>query len=303
MVEVSRISTLGLHTTTMNNFTKLQGDLSVLQDQISSGVKGRDFEAFNGQVEQFVGLEKEVKRITQYMENNTITVSRLQTQENVLRELVDLGDKIENLMIGENPGTANNATFTTQMNQLRYAISQELNVNDAGRYLFGGTRSDVPPVIDNPSVPDPFVSGVPDDGYYQGSKDNMTSRAQDNVEFEFDVRADNPAFQKLFASMSLAKEASAAQDTQKWAKAKDLIKDAIGEIIALEADVSNRRVEVERINARHKEQKTYFASVISEIASVDTVAAASKVSIDQATLTATFQVFARISSLRLSDFL
>ncbi len=303
MTEVSQISTYALHNTTLKNFNKLQGDLSVLQDQVSSGLKGRDFEAYNGQVEQLVGLEKEVKRLKEYIENNAITTSRLQTQENALSQLIDISDSVYNLMVGENPGTQNPAVFTTQMDQLRYAIAAELNVNQGGRYLFGGTRTDLPPVIDEPEVPRPFVSGTPDDGYYQGSKKNVTSRAQDNVEFEHDARADNPAFQKLFAAMALAEEGSLEQNKSKMDAAKDMAKQATEEIIALRASVSNRRVDVDRMTAKHTQQSLYFTGVIEDIAKVDTVAAASRIAIDQATLTATFQVFARISSLRLSDFL
>ena len=303
MTEVSRISTYALHNTTINNFNKLQGDLSVLQDQVSSGLKGRDFEAYNGQVEQLVGLEKEVNRLNEYIENNAVTVSRLQTQENSLSQLIDISNSVFNLMVGENPGNANPAVFTEQMNQLRFAIADELNVNIAGRYLFGGTRTDLPPVIDEPEVPGAFVAGVPDDGYYQGSKENVTSRAQDNVEFEYEARADNPAFQKLFTAMSLAEEGSAEGDRAKMDAAKDLAQEATEEIIALQASVSSRRVDVDRITQKHTQQVLYFTGVVEDIANVDTVAAASRIAIDQATLTATFQVFARISSLRLSDFL
>ena len=39
MAEISRISTLAIHTTAISNFSKVQADLSQLQDQISSGLK------------------------------------------------------------------------------------------------------------------------------------------------------------------------------------------------------------------------------------------------------------------------
>lgn len=304
MTEISRVSTLALHTTTINNFTKVQGDLSVLQDQISSGFKGRDFEAYDGQVEQLTGLEKEVKKLQSYIENNAETVSRLTTVENAVGELVEITSSIEALMTGQNPANANDAVFQAQIIQLRFAVADELNISLEGRYLFGGTRTDVPPVIDDPSVPSTVVSGVPDDVYYQGSKQNVTARAQDNVQFDYEARADDPAFQKLFAGLSLAVESGGANtDRVKFNQAQDLVAEAKQEIIALQARVSARRVDVDRIVTRQQDTQLYFSGVLDTILNVDTIAAASRVAIDEATLTATFQVFARASSLRLSDFL
>lgn len=304
MPEISRISTLGIHNISLTNFTKVQSNLNTLQDQISSGVKGRDFEAYNGQVEQLTGLEKEVKKLNNYIDNNAETISRLRTTENALTEMIELVDDIEDLMVLQrNPANAGNIAFELQIKQLRFAVADELNINLEGRYLFGGTRTDVPPVIDDPEVPDAITPGVADDAYYQGSKQNVIVRAQDNVQLEYEARADNPAFQKLFSALSLAIKAETEGSQENIARALDLTQEALEGIIALRAKVQSERVNVERIVVRQNDTKLYFAGVIEDITKVDIVAAASRVAIDEATLTATFQVFARISALRLSDFL
>jgi flagellar hook-associated protein 3 FlgL len=303
MAEITRVSTLSIHTTTLNNFTKVQSDLATLQDQLSSGYKGRTFEAYKGQVEQLTGLEKEVKRITMYIDHNAETVSRLKTTEHSLDSIIDIADDIENLMtLRNNPTSAGNVSFDTQIKGLRLAMAKELNINVEGRYLFGGTRTDIPPVIDNP-VPEALTAGVSDDGYYQGGKENVITRVQDNVDLEYDVRADDPAFQNVFSSISLALEGDSANDQAKIRQSLDQLQAGLKEIIALRSSVQSQRTEVDRIVLRQKDTKTYFAGVIKGIAEVDQVDAASKVAIDQATLTATFQVFAKIAGLRLSDFL
>jgi flagellin-like hook-associated protein FlgL len=71
MIEISRVSTLSIHTTAVTNSSRTQASLAKLQDQLSSGLKGRTFEDYNGQVEQFVGLDKEVKRLQMYIEHNS----------------------------------------------------------------------------------------------------------------------------------------------------------------------------------------------------------------------------------------
>jgi flagellar hook-associated protein 3 FlgL len=303
MVELTRISTLSSYNTAISNFQKVQGNLATLQDQISSGKKGRDFESYTGQVEQLTGLEKEVKRLKMYQDHNAETTSRLQTTEQALDSVIDITDKIQDLMtLRNNPVSANSISFPQQLNGLRLSVAKELNVSIEGRYLFGGTRTDAPPVIDNP-VPEAFTPGTSDDAYYQGAKENVITRVQDNVDLEFDARADDPAFQKLFSAISLALKGENEKDNALIRQATNLTTEALKEIIALRSNVQSQRTEVDRITLRQKDTQLYFAGVVQEIAEVDKVDAASRVAIDQATLQATFQVYARISGLRLSDFL
>jgi flagellar hook-associated protein 3 FlgL len=292
MTEITRISTLSVHTRAINNFQKVQGDLATLQDQVSSGLKGKDYQAYTGQVEQLTGLQKEVARLKMYQDHNAETTSRLQTVEDSLDSIVDLGAKVASLMtLRNNPVSTNSISFGEQLKGLRLSLAKELNVNVEGRYLFGGTKTDVPPVIDEPLVPEAVTPGTPDDNYYRGGKENVITRVQDNVDLEYTARADDPAFQKLFTAISLSLKGDVEKDPVKLKAATDQVQAAIKDMIALRSSVQSARTEVDRITTRQKDMN------------VDQVDAASKVAIDQATLQATFQVFAKISSLRLSDFL
>ena len=304
MTEITRISTLSVYNNAIGNFQKVQSDLSILQNQVSSGLKGTNFQAYTGQVEQLTGLEKEVKRLKMYQDHNAETTSRLQTTEQSLGAIIDLGDKIASLLtLRNNPVAANSISFGEQLKGLRLSVAKELNVNVQGRYLFGGTQTDVPPVIDDPLVPEAVTPGTPDDKYYRGGKQNVITRVQDNVDLEYNTRADDPAFQKLFSAISLALKGDTDKSNDELKTATDQVQDALKDINALRAHVQSQRTEVDRITARQKDTELYYAGVSKEILNVDQVDAASKVAIDQATLQATFQVFAKISSLRLSDFL
>ncbi len=303
MSEISRIGTLAIYNNAINNSNRSKVNLANLQDQLSSGLKGRDFEAYNGQVEQLVGLEKEVKRVQMYLDNNAETSTRLTAVEKGLDQAYLVAEDAKKLFtLRNNPAFAGNPTFEIQMKAAIQNMAKELNANIAGRYLFGGTTTDTPPVIDNP-VPTSFVIGVADDGYYKGSKQNVVTRVQDGFDLEYDVRADDPAFQKYFAALSLGLEGHAQNNTEKLTKAQNMMDSSIKEINALASRVQTKRANVDNIITKQKDTKLYFTSVAGEITSADTVAVASKVAIDQATLTATFQIFSRISSLNLADFL
>jgi flagellar hook-associated protein 3 FlgL len=303
MVEISRIGTLAIYNNAISNFNRNKANQASLQDQASSGLKGRDFKTYNGQVEQFVGLEKDIKRIQMYLDNNAETTSRLTTMENSLEQTYSIAEEAKKVFTLRNNATfADSSTFEIQMQNSMLAMAKELNINVTGRYLFGGTNTELPPVIDNP-IPRPFTVGKVDERYYQGSKENIVTRIQDNIDVEYDVRADDPAFQKYFAAMWLGIEGHNEKNNEKLANAQNMLDESIKGINALVAKVQTKRTNVDNIITRQKDTKLYLSSVVKEISDADVVAVRLRVTIEQATLTATFQIFSRISSLNLSQYL
>jgi flagellar hook-associated protein 3 FlgL len=303
MVEISRIGTLAIYNNAISNFNRNKANQASLQDQASSGLKGRDFKTYNGQVEQFVGLEKDIKRIQMYLDNNAETASRLTTMENSLEQTYSIAEEAKKVFTLRNNATfADSSTFAIQMQNSMLAMAKELNVSVTGRYLFGGTNTELPPVIDNP-IPQPFTVGTVDEGYYQGSKENIVTRIQDNLDVEYDIRADDPAFQKYFAALWLGIEGHNEKNNEKLADAQNMLDESIKGINALVARVQTKRTNVDNIVTRQKDTKLYLSSVVKEISDADVVAVRLRVTIEQATLTATFQIFSRISSLNLSQYL
>jgi flagellar hook-associated protein 3 FlgL len=303
MAEITRISTLSIYNTAINNSNKQRASLANLQDQLSSGLKGRDFKAYNGQVEQLVGLEKEVKRTKMYLDNNAETVSRLTTVEKSLEQAYNIAEEAKKLFTLRNNGSlADNIQFDVQAENFLLTMAKELNINVSGRYLFGGTNTEFPPVKDDP-VPPTTTIGTPDDSYYLGSKENVVTRVQDNIDLEYDIRADDPAFQKYFAALWLGLEGHQENDITKINNAQDMLDESLKGINTLVARVQNKRTNLDSIMVRQKDVQLYFTSVVKDISNADVVAVASRVAIEEATLQATFQAFSRISSLNLSDFL
>lgn len=301
-IQTNRISTFILHQRTMNDFTRVQSSLFDLQGQISSGLKSSDFEGLNGDVEEFTGLEAKIAKLNNYFNSNTEAISRLQTMRTSVDNIVSIADDVKNLIGSRNGANEGDLAFEQQIKNMRLSISRDLNISLQGRYLFGGTNTNEPPVIDEP-VPETVVSGVPDDVYYKGSKENFILRAQENVEKEYAIRADDPAFQKLYAGMSLAIEGHVADDDEMVGRAFDMVQQGLDELIAVKAQMDADYVDLNNINDRHQSSITYFKGVAEAIVKSDPVAASTQVAVEQAILQATFQVFARISSLKLSDFL
>lgn len=300
---ITRVSTLSIHQRTVSDFTRVQSNLATLQNQISSGVKTDTFLGLVGDVEQFTGLESEIDKLNTLITNNTENISRINTSRNVMDSIIAVTDDMENLLtLRRNGAMENKLQFQQQMKDMRQNLTREMNATLGGRFLFGGTRTDTPPVIDNP-VPAPAEVGVPDDSYYQGGKENMIIRPAKNFDIEFDVRADDAAFQKVMGAIAYSLQGDLEDDDAQIAASFDMIKDGLEGLISLKARLDARYTVLEDINDRHEGLKVQFTNVKESLINTDILSASTELAINETILQASFQSFSRVNSLRLVDFL
>lgn len=299
---VTRIGSLALFQNTFRNLSGVQATLGELQKQVSSGIKAQDFRGLNGQVEQFTFLEGKMRQTTQFIQNNQINVARLKTADQALSQMIEITDQLENIFVQRQNGAASqHISFVQQVKNMTDSIVSEVNVKFDGRSLFGGTNT-ADLAVTNAYTP-PAEDGVPDDGYYGGSKTNVVYRADERIEFDFPVRADDPAFQKLFAAVNMAIKAHDADDYDGVAKAVDMLQAAQADLNTARARVNSSTIALEQINERHNSTKLYIKGVTEEISKTDVVGASIEIANNQAILQAGFQAFSRLQSLRLVDFL
>lgn len=299
---VTRIGSLALFQNTFRNLSGVQATLGQLQRQVSSGIKAQDFRGLNGQVEQFTFLEARMRQTTQFIQNNQINVARLKTTDQALTQMIEIADQLENVFVQrQNGAAAQHISFEQQVRNMTDSIVSELNVKFDGRSLFGGTNTAGLAVTNAYTAP--AQDGVPDDGYYGGSKSDVVYRADERIEFDFPVRADDPAFQKLFAAVNMAIKAHNANDFDGVAKAVDMLQAAQVDLNTARARVNSSTIALEQINERHSSTMLYIKGVTEEISKTDVVGASIEIANNQAILQAGFQAFARLQSLRLVDYL
>ena len=254
-------------------------------------------------MQEFTGLEQKIGKAQTYIENNSLIISRLQTTNRSIDETIDTANELQALLtLRRNPTNAENIGFAQQARALMQEFASHLNRSVEGRFLFSGSRADVQPVIDDP-MPLPVEVGVPDASYYQGSTEDLTVRVQDNFSLQYNVRADNPAFQKIFAAFHQGLEAHTQNDDQLLEKSLELVGEGLEELIGVQATVNSNIITLESINDRHEDLKLYFQGVSEQLVNTDIVEASTLLALDQATLQAAFQAFATVNQLRLSDFL
>lgn len=304
MAVVTRASTFAVFTNTINNINNVQGRLFNAQDQLSSGLKTSNFSGLNSEVEQFVFLEERMSRLVRYQENNAVNIARLETTKVALDRVVDVVDEMEDLMVlRRNGAIEDDIAFSQQMSSKIRALASELNTTFEGKFLFGGTRSNVNPVITEPEVPGSVTFGVPDDGYYQGSKTDVVLRADENVELTARVRADNIGFQNAFAAAFQSLEGHRLDDEDMIRDSVDLVQVGLEQIIAVRATLDSDILELNDISQRQNSLQLYYQGVTELVSKTDVLAVSTQLALDETVLQASFQAFAGINSLRLVDFL
>lgn len=303
MANIGRISTYALHQTTLRDASRTQEQLSNLQIQLSSGLRAQDYQGMANQAEQFLSLETKIARTQLYKDNNKLVGTRLETTKNIIGQVIETVTALKNLIIQRrNASIGDSLAFPEQLDGMWRSLVGELNTTIEGRFIFSGTRTDSPAVnaTQFPSLGEP---GVPDRNYYLGSSDNITLHADDNIDITYNVRADEPAFQKVFAALSMAKMGHESGNDADLVAAYDLAAEGLTGIIATQARVNANALTLEQVVDRQTSLGLYWQGIKEDIGNTDLVSVSTQVAINQGVLQASFSAFAKINSLRLSDFL
>ena len=284
----SRIGSLALINDTLRDVSATQTRLSELQHKVSSGLKSRDFAGLNGSVEQFTQVTAQIDRSRQFSVNNQLNLSKLQTADVALANITDLADQIKNAIIGTNGANIGTSNLRQQVTDLLTSLGGELNATFNGAFIFGGTDTVNQPVpstnVTNTAV------GIPDDNYYVGSKQNPTLRADERTEVEFPVRADDIAFQKIYAAARQAINAAQNGDASQLQAAQQLIQDGQRDLVAVRSRVGGTVVNVQAVDGRIADLRAYWRELSDGISKTDIVAASTEVAGYQAILQAAFRV-------------
>lgn len=300
---IGNISTLALFQSTIGDINNKLGSLADLQIQVSSGQKSQDFAGLGPDSIQFLNLQAQISKTDLYIDNNTTVIAYLEGANTALSQAINAATTLSNLIATRRSGTSGNTTnFVSQIEGQWRALVGILNITSNGQYVFSGSATNVKSV-DDKNFPLNLDKGVPDANYYKGSAQDLTLRPQDNVSLTYNVRADHPGFQKIFTALSLARQTGEVYNDQDLAQAYDMVQDGIQDLITAQSTVNVNKVNINTINSNLQSYKLYWKGLKESIGNTDLVAASTQIAVDQGILQAAFQAFARISSLRLSNFL
>ncbi|MBX2831443.1 MAG: hypothetical protein KTR23_09730 [Rhodospirillales bacterium] len=139
-----------------------------------------------------------------------------------------------------------------------------------------------------------------DADYYDGDKQILEARIDDEYSVSYGILADNPAFQKLVQGLGIA----AGTDNQDaMSVALGFINDAINELPNVQGQIGLDISNIERFETRHEDFKIFAAQAISDIETVDVPLTLAELTQYETALQASFISISRAADLSLANYL
>lgn len=305
MADAIRTSSLATHTRAVSDMGRLQADLAKIQQQISSTRKASTFGELGNDTNRVLDLEASITQVKRFQSNNNVVSNRLAVMRQAVTEVQNIASQFRQQVIIER----SNGNVQDLSAFARSALSQiegALRVEDNGRYVFSGGKTDRPPIADGQLQNSSLIGGVPTDNYYQGDSLIFTQRAGEQTELEYGVTANDPAFVKLIGAINLAieGEAEGAGADGFYRQSLDLIAEVVeAELPRVGYAIDSNKLRLQTINDEHSKVEVQLKSFLDDVAATDVVGASIDLSLTESVLTASMQTFARISRLTLSDYL
>lgn len=300
---ITRISTSNNHLLTIDSLNRRQSSLAEMQKQISSGLKYDSFSgvALDGETRRVIGFESSVNRIETFQRNNKVMQIRLETMDKSVENIIDVNKEVISTITQERSANRDSVPLTQILKGALQRIEDQLNVSSSGRFLFSGSQTDQKPIS---SLQTSNLDGLtPTSNYYQGDAVDLSQKISIDVTIQYNVRADHPTFQKLIGAIHRAIAAEANNNDTELAAAFDMANEAQSELTSIRSTIGTNLKNIEEVEADNQNFLTYYKNTLGEVTGTDVAETSIQLSLDQAILQASFQAFARISSLTLSQFL
>ena len=222
------ISTSGIQLLLTNNLLAQQKNLSKLNEQLGSGVQNNDLTDYTPAVAfNLVNFQNTVTQRQSYIDAMKNASTRLSAYDTTLGNMENIATTAQNLAQSNqslDPSTV--SQLHAQAQSYLKQLTDDLNQQIGGRYIYSGSRYSTAPVVDlttlsgTPSVPfNPTVSPAVanyDTSYVSPGPTNTPSAwATDSVSTDinqsltYGVNSNNPAFQQLVAGLQLLSAATA----------------------------------------------------------------------------------------------
>lgn len=142
---------------------EVQSELNVLQAQVSSGKKATSYSGLGESARFSLSLRQTKVTTETFIKANTTTTVRMQQMQTVMERIKDIGNNVKiaayaGVSSASTPAAQGNFTIRTTATGALSEITQLLNSQLDGFYLFAGRKSDTPPMTDPGS---PGAIGTP----------------------------------------------------------------------------------------------------------------------------------------------
>ena len=309
---MARVSTAGQNQLLIVDVLRQQEKLFNTQKQVTSGTKSREYQGIAADVATLVGAKTVRSRSEQFLKTNLELERVTEVQNLSLQGIVDIAADLRNTMISAlniGSGIGLRETIDASFD----AAVNFLNVQEDGRFVFGGTRTDtVPMSTGTPAALEALGAGNADQAFVNNQV-KAQARVDESLTVTYGVLADEaaePLFQ-LFQDLMIYATATAGSFDNPLSTADRAF--LIGKMpqagAAFEA-ANMAQAEhgvamgtIEDAKFRHEYELAFVNRFIANIEDTDIAEAVTKLNQHQLALESSFRVFSQLNKLSLLNYI
>jgi flagellin-like hook-associated protein FlgL len=149
---MSTVGSLAQSLLVRNNISSIQDQLNTLQQQVSSGLKTDNYGGLGAQATLDINLRNQVDRLNTYNTDITSLQTRTGIVDQTLNAVHDSTLNMRSVVIQNLNNASGNNTIIQAAQQAIADITNKLQANVDGRYLFAGTKIDQPPMVADSTI-------------------------------------------------------------------------------------------------------------------------------------------------------
>ena len=299
---MNSISTFGLNSMVLDAAQRLQSAAATKEVQEASGLVGQTYGDLGSQSQYLISLENEVSQATTWASNAGTASNRVQAMYSAVGSMVDQLTSLRST-ISSALSANDSSTLNSDAKGVLSDLASLMNTQQAGLYLFSGSRTSTPPVdVSDPPYAATTATSTVDTSYYQGDDSAASVRVSGQQTITYGVTADTSAFEEAPRVANVVANVSSG-DTTTLQSAYDLITQAITDLTSVQGQLS---VNASRLSDIQQQQTIYVSfvqSLADNIQSVDAAAVATQVSAYNTQLEASYSAIAEINKMHLVNYL
>jgi flagellar hook-associated protein 3 FlgL len=145
-MNTNSVSTAALSTSLRLSVARMQVDLARAQKEVASGRQADVGLSLGAQTGHTVSLRQEHARLQATIDSNALASGRLDATQHGLDSIRSAAQSFLNALVGARAGGTTAQSITTQAAGALEALTDTVNSNVNGEYIFGGLNTDVKPL-------------------------------------------------------------------------------------------------------------------------------------------------------------
>jgi flagellar hook-associated protein 3 FlgL len=305
---MTSISTYGQQTQMIQYLEQMQTQATNLSAQISTGQKSQTYAGIAPQAAQVINLQATQAQQQGYIDTINTVTTRLQTMGLAMQNIASVATSFQNTL-ANSAFAPNGASVQETAQQLLTELGSYLNTQDGSRYVFSGNQTSTA-TFDPTNLPNPGSLGTSvATNYYGGDSGIASATVDNNVNLQYGVTGDNPAFEQIirvlnfFANDSTPLSQSNTTDVANVAQGQQMLANAALSVQQLVATNGEQQSNITQLSTAHQNAIALADTSLNGIEQVDSATAITQLNTLQTQLQASYQTLNVLHGLTLANYL